>query len=178
MSEWTDPKIVTAVSAGITGAVLSLVSICHNVYSSRKHDKRTRRMMAWNEYKENIVDPLREALKNVSKTATDLYMWRARGLPNSEERKLFFIDLGRKLNSVEIESGKADRHPMSAKQNWTDLADIENQKIFDYIKTYNLDEEEPKNLPKSLDELSGLLNSYGQTFEKRLRERWKDATGI
>ena len=67
---------------------------------------------------------------------------------------------------------------MSAKQNWTDLADIENQKIFDYIKTYNLDEEEPKNLPKSLDELSSLLNSYGQTFEKRLRERWKDATGI
>ena len=67
---------------------------------------------------------------------------------------------------------------MSAERNWTELADIENQKIYNLINTYSLDGEDPENLPESADELRSLLNAYGQMFEKRLHEQWKNVTGI
>ena len=134
--------------------------------------------MVWEEYKENIVDPLKDALKNVNGSAADLNLWKARGLPNREERRRFVNDLARNLNSVEMESQKADRHPMSTERNWTELADIENQKIYELINAYGLDGEDSENLPESADELRSLLNSYGQMFEMRLHEQWKNVTGI
>ena len=166
MSNWSDPTIVVAIILGVIANLWHVV----NLYHARK-ERRSERL--WEEYRTTVVDPMRGALKDLLDPAR--YLMRASrrdARPDAAEWKKFGDELGWLLNAVELVCAKADRHPETLKQDWSELADRQRQRILELV------DKSPDSAEWDLESVRRRLSSYDNVFGDRLREQWHAMTGV
>lgn len=164
MSSWSDPAICVAIILGVAANVWHAINLCRT-------QKEKRNALLWEEYRTTVVDAMRGALKDLLGPARYLAVAsRSDTRPNTAEWKKFRDNLALLLNAVELICAKADRHPETIGQDWSELADRENGRILDLVGGDIAE--------CDLESVRKQLVSYGHVFEDRLREQWRAMTGI
>ncbi len=164
MPDWSDPAIVVAIALGVVANLWH----CVNLYLGQR-EKRKEQLRE--EYRTNVVDPMRASLKGLLEPARDLMIASQRHIgPNAAEWKEFSANLAWLLNAVELACGKADKHPETIRRDWRELADRQNKRILDLLGGDSAE--------CDLESMCKRLSSYDDVFEDRLREQWRAMTGI
>ena len=156
--------------AGFVGAGTGIVALLFGIYNFRKQRNAKRNQDRWDEYQQTTYNPLLSALDGVGEFAA-----YCRDIGNSQAAqgppRTFAGRLSSRMNDLEIACEKADEHHNSLRNDWSDHADSEGRKIYDFIDRHNVDIDDIANNRELALSLNEVIQEYLRPFRYRLRKQ-------